>query len=272
MTLEELRKKPHLSASSVLSYVDCGYQHKLSKILRCTPEFKPDSMEYGSVIHKTLADFNLSRKDEDGVLSLDDLKDLFREYWALAVKDDETVRYSKGKDYESLLNDGLAMIEMFYEKNPDNGFKLIGAEVPFIFYLDDIPVPIIGGIDLIEADEAETIVITDYKTSSKAYSSAEIDNNDQLTIYQIAAKANGLTKKDMLLRLDVLVKTKTPKFEQYYTVRTEEDENRVKRKIHEVWKGINDGVFIPNTGTWKCKGCLYQKACETTLKEEAYVK
>jgi len=34
-------------------------------------------------------------------------------------------------------------------------------------------------------------VITDWKTSGRAFSSDEVDNNMQLTIYQMATKANG---------------------------------------------------------------------------------
>jgi putative RecB family exonuclease len=58
------------------------------------------------------------------------------------------------------------------------------------------------------------------------------------------------------------VKTKTPKFEQYYTTRTETDELRLIRKIQRVWEGISKGVFIPNDTSWKCKTCPYKQACD----------
>ena len=47
------------------------------------------------------------------------------------------------------------------------------------------------------------------------------------------------------------------------------DEKRVARKIVEVWKGIEKGVFIPNdaASNWKCKGCSYKKACDDWFQE-----
>jgi putative RecB family exonuclease len=81
----------------------------------------------------------------------------------------------------------------------------------------------------------------------------------------------GYSDREILLRFDCLIKTKTPKFEQYYTSRTETDEKRAVRKINEVWRGIYKGVFIPNdsTSNWKCKGCAFKKPCDEWFLEEA---
>ena len=78
----------------------------------------------------------------------------------------------------------------------------------------------------------------------------------------MAAKANGFSDREVLLKFDCLVKTKNPKFEQYYTTRTETEELRLIRKIQRVWEGISKGVFIPNDTGWKCKTCPYKKACD----------
>jgi len=58
-------------------------------------------------------------------------------------------------------------------------------EEPFKFYIPGCPIPVIGAIDLVEEDEADTLIITDFKTSSRAYSNAEVDKNFQLTLYQM---------------------------------------------------------------------------------------
>jgi putative RecB family exonuclease len=121
---------------------------------------------------------------------------------------------------------------------------------------------VIGVYDLLEEDECGTLIIVDWKTAGKSYSRDDVDKNLQLTLYQLAAKGNGFHDKEILLWFDCLIKTKSPKFEQYYTTRSEVDERRIQKKILEVWKGIQKGVFIPNDGHWKCKGCAYGKACE----------
>ena len=57
MELSELRKTPHLSASSVGEYVECGLLYKLGRIDRIPMEFKADALEFGTVIHIVLGEF-----------------------------------------------------------------------------------------------------------------------------------------------------------------------------------------------------------------------
>jgi putative RecB family exonuclease len=44
--------------------------------------------------------------------------------------------------------------------------------------------------------------------------SDEIENNMQMTVYQLAAKANGFGGREIQLGFDCLIKTKAAKFEQ----------------------------------------------------------
>ncbi len=78
----------------------------------------------------------------------------------------------------------------------------------------------------------------------------------------MAAKANGYAEREILLRFDALIKTKTPKFESYYTTRSEWDEKKTAKKIIKVWEGISKGIFIPNDTSWKCSNCAYKGACD----------
>lgn len=99
-----------------------------------------------------------------------------------------------------------------------------GARVGVLGILDQdkweaegLDIPIIGIMDLVEEDSDGTIIITENKTSGKAYSDNQIDQNLQLTIYQIAARLNGYRDRNILLRIDCLIKTMTPKFQSYYS-------------------------------------------------------
>ncbi len=268
MNLSDLRKNPHLSASSINTYIDCGLMYRFGKIDRLPIEFQSDAMEFGTAIHRVLADHNNVRQGGYRY-KLINLHALFTTYWAEAAKDNDRIKYSKGKSYEILLEEGKALLTTFLKEHPDEGFKVLAIEEAFSFMVDGIPIPLIGSMDLVEEDPSGTIIITDYKTSSRAYSNNDVDINDQLTIYNMAAKANGFADREILLRFQVLIKTKTPKFEQYYTVRSEEDEHMMARKIRNVWEGISKEVFIPNTGHWKCKGCSYKSYCEDYLTKEA---
>ena len=125
-------------------------------------------------------------------------------------------------------------------------------------------------MDLVEEDNAGTLIITDFKTSGRAYSKDEVDQNQQLTMYQIAAKHNGYADREILLRFDTLVKTKIPRFECYWTTRSQLDERRLMKKLAQVWHGISNGVWVANDTSWKCKGCAYKQACDEYLEGEEY--
>jgi len=261
MELSGLRQKPHLSASSIGTYVDCSLQYWFAYVKRLPMEFVSDALEFGTAIHLTLADYYRAKMIGDRLL-LKDVHESYRQHWANRVKDRSDIKYAEGKDFQSYLIEGVDLLNAFFNKLPDDHFNVVAVEEAFIFEIEGIPLSIVGAIDLVEEDESGAIIITDFKTSGRSYSSEEIDRNQQLTLYQMAMKRNGHTGKEILLKFDCLIKTKSPKSESYWTTRSETDEIRMERKIRQVWSGISKGVFVPNDTSWKCKTCPYKKACD----------
>ena len=262
MDIADLKKEPHLSATGVGDYLECSMIFLLGRIERLQPEFTADSLEFGAAIHKVLAEFYQEKMVGEKLL-LKQLHQSFEKHWTVSAEGRDDIRYAEGKDFETLLREGKELLTAYYHKLPEDNFTILAIEEPFSFTIEDLHVPIIGVVDLIEQDEAGTIVITDWKTSSRAYSADEVDQNFQLTVYQMGMKENGFGDREILLRLDCLVKTKTPKFEQYYTIRrSETDERKAAKKIIQVWEGIEKGVFIPNDTSWRCKNCPYKNHCD----------
>jgi putative RecB family exonuclease len=265
LDIHDFKTKPHLSASSVNDYIDCGLLYKFTRIDKIKPEFKPDAMEFGSAIHLVLAEFYKQRM-VGNKLPLKDVQESFEGFWRELAEDNPKIQYAEGKDFETLLREGKELLIPWYNKLHENEFKVIGVEEPFILTLRELAIPIIGYFDLIEEDESGTVIITDHKASGRSYSNDETDKNLQLTLYQIAVKANGFRSREILLKFDCLIKTKTPKFEQFWTSRTEIEEKRAIKKIQDVWNGIHKEVFIPNDGHWKCKNCGFKKHCDEYLE------
>jgi putative RecB family exonuclease len=270
LTLTELRRKPHLSASAIGDYVECGLLYKLGRVDKIPMEFKSDALEFGSVIHLVLGEFYEERMTGNN-LSIKEVHETFENEWRRVAEDRDDIKYAKGKDFETLLREGKELLTAWHNRLRDDGFMVLSVEKAFEFYLPGVPIPIIGATDLIEEDEAGTLIITDWKTSSRAYSASEVDQNMQLTMYQSAMKANGFHDREILLKFDCLIKTKTPKFEAYWTTRTDLDERRLARKVTQVWEGIRKNVFVPNDTSWKCKGCAYKSACEAWFDEEEVI-
>ena len=265
MDLEELRKTPHLSASSINEYLDCGLLFKLRRIDKLRSEGTSDALELGSTIHEVLADYYRA-KMEGKKLSLEKIHALFTEYWAEAAEDCDDIAYREGKDFEVLLQEGKALLTAYLKNVLNDPFRVLAVEEPFRFEVEGVP--IVGVIDLLEEDEAGAIIITDHKTSGRAYGNQEIDRNLQLTLYQMAMKAGGYSDREILLRIDCLIKTKTPKFQSSYTVRTEIDERRVTKKIKAVWDAVRKGVFVPNDGGRRCGYCDLKEYCDEVLEAE----
>jgi putative RecB family exonuclease len=261
MYLNELRAKPHLSASSISDYVECGLLYRFGRIDRLPMEFVSDALEYGSTIHRVLESYYQSKLIGDR-MSLKEIHQSFEKYWREAAEGRSDIKYSKGKDFETLLMNGKDLLTSAFMKIQDENFNVLGIEEAFSFNIPGVEVPIIGAVDLISEDEAGTLIITDWKTSGRAYSADEVDSNFQLLIYYMAARANGYADREIILKFDTLIKTKKPRFEQYFTVRSEVDEIRAKRKIQTVWTGIKSEIFIPNDSSWRCKSCHFRTACD----------
>ena len=267
MNIQDLRKELHLSVSSVNTYIDCGLLYKLSRLDRLKPEFSADSLELGSVVHDVIAEFN-QEKMIGNKLSLKELQALFEEYWAEAAEENEEILYSKANDYDSLLKQGRELIKLYHQAFSVKQFSILAIEQPFRFKIEGLDPAMIGVFDLIEEDPTGAIIIVDLKTSGRSYAANDVDKNFQMTVYQMAAKACGYGEREILLRFDCLIKTKTPKFEQYYTTRSELDEKRAVKKITEVWRGINNGIFVPNDTSWRCNGCAYKSYCDDWFEKE----
>jgi len=262
MDITELRNEPHLSASSINDYLECGLLYRFSRIDNLKPEFKSDNLEFGSCIHKVLADFHLERLMGNKMI-LKHLQKLFELYWRERAEGNAEIVYREDKDFQILLAEGKSLLGVYYEdrmKNEDH-LTVMAIEEPFRFTIEGLPVPVIGIMDLIEEDKSGSVIITDFKTSSRAYSEEEANRNFQLSIYHLAAKANGYGNRDIFLKIDCLIKTKKPKFIQYSTSRTETDELRTVKKIRGVWEAVQNGIFIPNDDSWRCRDCGYKNAC-----------
>jgi len=262
MSLQELRKKPHLSYSAINEYIMCGKKYELSRVKNFKPEFEPDNLIFGKAIHKVLADFNQDRMIGN-ILSIQELKDKFEEYWTGGAKENAAIRYGKNKDFYSHLFVGFDLLKAFHENQTTETNTILAIEEPFKFQIDGLDLLIIGAYDLVEEDEKGTIIIKDYKTASKTINCNDIDNNLQLTLYQLSAKSNGYAGRDIILKIEAMIKTKTPKVEKYFTQRSEIDEIRSIRKIKSVWEAISHKVFLPSSdGTWMCKTCQYKTYCD----------
>jgi putative RecB family exonuclease len=266
MDLNELRSKPHLSASSIGTYLDCSLAYRFRYVDKLPSEGTPDRLVFGTAIHSVLADFYMHLMCGTR-LSHDDLKTLWEVHWKNSAGSRTDILWKNDNSFESLKTEGEKLLEAFSRFYVLEDTAVIAVEEGFSFNLPEIPVPIIGAYDLVLEDPGGQVTIVDHKTLSRAYSKKEMDASFQGTIYNLAAKANGFASRNIRLRFDLLLKTKDPRYERHLTNRTSDDEKRAIKKIMAVWEGISKGVFIPNDSSFRCEGCGYKSHCQNWPEE-----
>jgi len=261
MNIAELRKTPHLSASAINDYLDCGLSYKFGRVDGIKSESHSASLLVGSCIHKALEDFHLARQQNHRKTE-DFLHERFDYHWKEELESDRNYRFNEDESPDDLITLSKQLLTVYFKNFSFKDYRVLNVEMPFSFEIEGVDIPIIGIIDLVEVDSSGLVIITDFKTASKAYSKADIDSSLQLTLYYMAARRCGFDANEILLKFDCMIKTKTPKFAQYYTVRTEQDENRMVKKVQEVWKAIQNNTFVPHDGTWKCGYCSFRNHCD----------
>ena len=181
---------------------------------------------------------------------------LFEADWWAANSED--ILFKNGETRQSLLELGKSLLKFFYEDT--NGAQLISVEHPFEVPLinpdsqEKLDLPLVGRIDLIEKGP----VIVDFKTSAKRPDIKTVDSNLQITAYCYAYHFKTGRLPD--LRMDYLVKTKTPKMEKINTSRNPNDFKKLFNLAREVLKGIKSNVFFANP-SWRCGDCEYRQQC-----------
>jgi len=89
-----------------------------------------------------------------------------------------------------------------------------------------------------------------------------VDTELDPAIYSYAFKEMGYRTNgsETLVRFDVLVKTKKPSLETYFTTKGEKDH----RKMLSLFTKIESGNFYPIHG-WQCNGCPFERQCAEDL-------
>ena len=244
----------HLSYSQINCYLTCQLRYKFQYVDKVPPAFRASSLAFGSAIHEAVAAFYQTRLEGDE-LRPDQMLDVYRDSWGQAEK----VKFFNGDSEETLRHKAEQLIHIFCDA-VDPSIQVVGVEEFFELSLEGLP-PFHGYIDLIEQSADGTATVADLKTASKKPSSANVQANLQLTAYALGAEVLGFEPDYLSLRLDVLLKSKTPEMVRLETIRTEEDRHRFIRLVYGVWNGIEREVFFPRQD-WHCSPCAWANGCQ----------
>ena len=103
-------------------------------------------------------------------------------------------------------------------------------------------------------------MLVELKTSAKSWSDYTIKNDLQSALYSHAMQVMG--SESGLVRFDILVKNRSPKFQQLHIAREERDIDRALLILKGVIDAVEKEAWYRNP-SWACLDCPFRKRCHS---------
>ena len=243
-----------VSYSALQTYENCPLKFKYQVLDKIRA---PKSIEavFGTIVHSAL-----KRIFQRSPLfpTLDETIDFFNDKWS-NLSNQEFNEESLRAYHE----EGLNMIKNFYKKNPPWNFNVVELESRFEITLEDgknEEVHVLAGIiDRIDkSPDSDKYEIIDYKTSKRMPSQSALDNDLQLSIYNLGLMKRWPHLNPENIKLSLYYLKHNEKIE---TKRTAAGLEKTKKEIIEKIREIQSTKEFVATPSALCDWCGYKKIC-----------
>ena len=256
-TLEKLRSRPHWSYSALNTYLNiCQLQYYFRYVEQAESERSSSCFAFGRVFHRALtfkAQETLKGSSVDDV----ELLSFFAEQLKIEVAAEANLIFKDNESIDTLIELGARMLPVITARWPED---IRAVAVPFSVEVQQLDRPLIGEFDMVVANGSGGCIV-DWKSSAARWPSSKAGRDLQATVFSYAySKLHG---ESPLFRYDVVTKAKTPSFESHYTMRTDDDFERLERLFALVQNAIDSGVFLPSETSFACADCAYKRRCRS---------
>jgi putative RecB family exonuclease len=244
-----------LSVSQVQAYLGCSLKYRFQYVDKLPRPWRAAVMAFGTSVHAAIEWFQRERL-EGRVPSVEKAVQLFEADWF--AQNVEPLVFAEKDDQDSLREKARALIPKYLAVV---SAKPLAVESAFEVDLCDpetgevLDVRLRGYIDLVEEGD----VLVDVKTAARLPEAGGLERHLQLSTYALAYLLDH--GRIPTLRLDMLLKQKTPRVEQLPTERSLADLAWTARLIAGTGEAIEAGHFFPNP-SWRCTECEYFAACQ----------
>ncbi|MFH1602047.1 MAG: UvrD-helicase domain-containing protein [Candidatus Shapirobacteria bacterium] len=245
-----------LSYSQIDAFDICPRQYQYKYALRITTP--PSATQtFGSIVHQTLKAFCQKQIAANHKLKQEELLKLLSQSWIS--------RGFKSKLEEKKAKQNAAkMLKNYYQKgfNYQNVDQVMALEQSFNFKIT--PGLKIGGIiDRVDNLKNNQIEIIDYKTGARIPKQKDVDGNDQLTLYALAASSLKDLSFYRPLNKIILSLYFLDQGKKLSSKRTPSQIGKFKEKIINLAKELEKTNFPsqPNT-PFPCDFCEYKLLCD----------
>lgn len=245
-----------LSLSQINAYLGCPLKYRFQYVDQIPRPWRAAVMAFGTSVHAAIEWFHRERMD-GRTPSVEASLEVFEADWF--AQNVEPLVFSEWEDAEALRGKGVALLTKYLVVMAESKAKAV--ESPFELDLfdpetgEDLGVHFRGYIDLVE--EGDTLV--DVKTAGRMPENGGLERHLQLSTYALVFYLlHAVIPK---LRLDILLKLKSPRIEQLSTSRSMPDLAWTARLIAQTARAIEQGHFFPNP-SWRCTECEYFANCQ----------
>jgi putative RecB family exonuclease len=260
---KSLTGRDYISWSALSTFRTCPLKYKFRYIDGLPEESVSSALIFGTGIHTAVEQHYQAILSGDPKPDLDALLFAYRSAWL--PHDPDAIQFGSSETRTSL--DALAarMLTAFLASPAASvQGRVLGVEEEIRGMLVEGVPDLYGRVDLLTED-ADTLVVTDIKTSRGKWSAEQVeDSGEQLLLYSHLASEISPGKK-IAIRFLVLTKTKEPVVEEHVREVEPAAVKRTLAGVERVWRAIESGVFYPAPSVMSCSSCGYRAACRAWM-------
>ncbi len=264
-SLDELRKRPHLSVSALKMWLSCPRKFRLHYVDKAPASHRSIALVFGHAWHELIGKV-LWLHQRARELDRRALREHFEAALVQEIRSDgPPVLFEDGEDVPALVNTAMVMLKAFLGSVPLPE-RLLHVELPFRLELVDpetgevLPAPLIGAIDAV-FEAGGSLELWELKSGKRRWSEDAVLFDFQPTAYRIAVRHLTLAPRcDPKLKLLVTTKAAAPDVQVEDLVRTRADEWDLMETAASIHRATLSECFHP-VRSWMCRQCEYAEVC-----------
>jgi putative RecB family exonuclease len=245
---------PSYSHSKLGSYQQCPQKYKFRYVDEIPPPIRSIELHLGDSVHRALEKLYADSK-QGVVTSRDDLLGCFEQKWNEGYTPQLRIVRSRTTAQTYLEMGRQMLMNYHWSFHPFTQTTTLELEEKFLFPISETH-EIRGIIDRLAKNGDGTLEIHDYKTSRRLPNPAQVSNDVQLALYEIAIRHRWLDTQRISLIWHYLAFDKEIKI-----TKTPQQLETVKQNTLGLIGKIEAAKSFPTNVTPLCDWCEYKEIC-----------